>query len=224
MDQTLIIWTIQLTFLSMWKLLIWWGVMPCHLVDRYQLCGTTWCLPSSRHVLPKWWRLSIKLCSTTSQKTIILIFMTVDNLKSRMISHKLQSCSDKSYYFPLLQLILTLCTGHSVTLYVWNMCSNVTHIRTHFMRVVSFGEITLVMVEHIYYMWGMRGMSSGQGQNNLASSLLNLTGNTFMSSKDMKMYQSPLYQKTQHIIPKRLEFSAVLPWELQVSSVDSYEF
>jgi len=69
------------------------------------------------------------------------------------------------------------------------LCNNEKNLRTHSMTVVSFGEIRLVVVEPIYYMRGMRGRCSVQGQNNLAWSLLSLTENIFMPRKDMKMYQ-----------------------------------
>jgi len=45
------------------------------------------------------------------------------------------------------------------------MHSVTVNLRTHSMRALSFGEIRLVMMEPIYYMWGMRGRCSVQGQH-----------------------------------------------------------
>jgi hypothetical protein len=135
MDQTVIMWTTQLTLPSMCKLLTHLpseGVMPCHLVDKYQRCGATWCLPTSQQVLPKWWRLSIKLPSVTTQKTVILILMIVITSNLMWFHRTCTLALTKVTISLLIQFIHTLYMGPGATLCIWNICSNMTH----FMKVL----------------------------------------------------------------------------------------
>jgi hypothetical protein len=160
-----------------------WGVMLCHRVDRY-LCGG--------NLMPP-------IFSAGSLK----MMMTMNNLKSRLIPQNLPNCSDKSTNFPSHPVPTYTVYGiQHYSVCVQNIRSKVKHLRIHSMSVVSFGEIRLVMAEPIYYMWGMTGRCSVQGQSNLTSSLLNLTENIFLLGKDTKMYHwvnSSLFTKRHSI-------------------------